>query len=38
MPFGAVWDFFCLKNDVPTGDAWIEEIKRYEAEVFSKRK
>jgi len=38
MPFGAVWDFFCLKNDVPSEESWIEEIKRYEAEVTSKRK
>jgi len=38
MPFGTVWDFYCLKNDVPSGESWIEEIKRYEAEVTSKRK
>jgi L-rhamnose isomerase len=38
MPFGAVWDFYCLKNDVPSEELWVEEIKRYEAEVTSKRK
>jgi len=38
MPFGEVWDFYCLKNDVPSGESWIVEVKRYEAEVTSKRK
>jgi len=37
MPFGAVWDYFCLTMDVPSGESWIEEIERYEAEVTSKR-
>ena len=37
MPFGAVWDFFCLKMGVTSGESWIEEIQRYEAEVTSKR-
>lgn len=37
MPFGAVWDFFCLKMGVPSGDYWMEEIKRYETEVTGRR-
>ncbi len=37
MPFGAVWDYFCLTMDVPSGESWIDEIERYEAEVTSKR-
>jgi L-rhamnose isomerase len=37
LPFGAVWDYHCLKNDVPAGTAWINEIKKYEAEVLAKR-
>ncbi len=37
MPFGAVWDYYCLKNGVPGGEEWIEEVKRYEAEVLIKR-
>ncbi len=37
MPFGAVWDYFCLKMDVPSGESWIEEIERYDAEVTRKR-
>lgn len=36
-PFGAVWDYYCLMNDVPAGEAYIGEIQRYEKEVLSKR-
>lgn len=37
MPFGAVWDYYCLRMDVPVGELWMEEIKRYEEEVTKKR-
>ena len=37
MPFGAVWDYFCLRQDAPGGTPLIEEVKRYEKEVLSKR-
>lgn len=37
LPMGAVWDYYCLKAGVPAGEAWIEECKRYEREVLSKR-
>ena len=37
MPFGAVFDYFNLKNGVPVGEAFIPEIERYEREVTSKR-
>ncbi len=36
-PFGAVWDYYCLVNDVPAGETYISEIQLYEAEVLSKR-
>jgi L-rhamnose isomerase len=36
-PFGAVWDYYCLKNDVPVGTDYIAEIQQYEKEVLSKR-
>ncbi len=36
-PFGAVWDYYCLKNNVPVGQDYIAEIKTYEEEVLSKR-
>ena len=37
MPWNAVWDMFCLKNDVPVGENYIKEIEKYEADVTSKR-
>jgi L-rhamnose isomerase len=36
-PFGAVWDYYCLVNDVPVGQDYIEEIRKYEKEVLLKR-
>ena len=37
MPWNAVWDMFCLKNNVPVGDEFIPEVEKYEREVTSKR-
>jgi len=37
MPFGAVWDYYCLKMNVPVGQAYIAEIQKYEKEVLAKR-
>ena len=37
LPWNAVWDMFCLKNNVPVGEAFIDEVEKYEAEVTSKR-
>ena len=37
MPFGAIWDMYCLKQGVPVGDEWLSEIKQYEKDVLSKR-
>jgi len=37
MPFSAVWDYYCLKMNVPVGEAYIQEIGKYEKEVTSKR-
>jgi L-rhamnose isomerase len=37
LPFGAVWDFYCLKKGVPVGDAWLAEVKTYEKDVLSRR-
>lgn len=36
-PFGAVWDYYCLMNDVPAGADYIAEVQQYEKEVLSKR-
>lgn len=37
LPWGAVYDEFCLRNNVPAGEDYIAEIDRYTAEVLSKR-
>ena len=37
LPWNAVWDMFCLKNNVPVSDGFIAEVEKYEAEVTSKR-
>ena len=37
LPFGAVWDYYCVKQGAPAGPAWIAEVKKYEADVLSKR-
>jgi L-rhamnose isomerase len=37
LPFGAVFDYFNLKNNVPVGPAFIPEIERYERDVTSRR-
>ncbi len=36
-PFGAVYDYYCLKNDVPVGSDYIDNIIKYEKEVLLKR-
>ena len=36
-PVGSIWDYYCMKKGVPVGEAWLAEIKKYEAEVLSKR-
>ena len=37
MPFGDVWNMFCLRNNVPVGESFIGEIEKYETDVTSKR-
>ena len=37
LPFGAVYDYFNLKNNVPVGEAYIADVERYEADVLAKR-
>lgn len=37
MPFGDVWNMFCLRNNVPAGADFISEIEKYEVDVTSKR-
>ncbi len=38
LPFGAVWDEYCRRNNVPVGAAWLDEVRGYEKSVLSKRR
>ncbi len=37
MPWGAVYDEFCERNNVPVGESYLKEVEAYEKEVTSKR-
>ena len=37
MPFGDVWDEYCKRCAAPVGEAWLDEVEKYEASVLSKR-
>lgn len=37
LPFGAVWDYYCMSQGVPAGAAWLAEVKQYEKDVLAKR-
>ncbi|GAK60999.1 L-rhamnose isomerase [Candidatus Vecturithrix granuli] len=37
LPWGAVWDYYCLTQNVPAGHLWLDEIKHYERDVLFKR-
>ena len=36
-PFGAVWDYFCEKNNVPVREAWLSQVQDYESKVLASR-
>ncbi|WP_208560029.1 L-rhamnose isomerase [Marinilactibacillus kalidii] len=37
LPFGDIWNYFCMKNNVPVGLDWYDDVKAYEQEVLSNR-
>jgi L-rhamnose isomerase len=37
MPFGAVWDYFCLQKNVPAGMDYMDVIREYENKELAKR-
>ena len=37
LPWNAVWEEFCLRNNVPVGEECIAAVEQYEKEVTSKR-
>jgi L-rhamnose isomerase len=38
LPFGAVWDKYCLDQGVPVGSSWLNAVQKYESDVLAKRK
>jgi L-rhamnose isomerase len=37
-PLGAVYNYYCLKHNVPVAEDYVTEIQKYEKEVLKKRK
>jgi L-rhamnose isomerase len=37
LPWGAVWDELCQRDDVPAGADWLGDVARYESDVLAKR-
>ena len=37
LPWAAVWDYYCMKQDVPVGKAWFDEVRQYEKDVLNTR-
>ena len=37
LPFGAIWDYYCVTAGVPPRESWLEEVRRYEREVLAGR-
>jgi L-rhamnose isomerase len=37
LPFGVVWDYYCLQCDVPVGPSWLAEVRQYEQDVLRNR-
>ena len=37
LPFGAVWDYYCASKNVPVGEGWLTEVKRYEKNILNNR-
>lgn len=38
MPLSSVWDYYCLKQGVPAGMQWMDEVHSYEKNVLVQRK
>lgn len=37
LPFDAIWEKYCQKQDVIDNESWLDEVKKYEKEVMLKR-
>src|SRR5262249_9939906 len=37
LPFGAVWDYYCVQQGVPPGPGWLDEVRAYERDTLARR-
>jgi L-rhamnose isomerase len=37
LPWNAVWDQYCVRQNVPVGAAWLQEVRAYEKTVLAAR-
>ncbi len=37
FPHGAVWDYYCLTQNVPPGAAWLPIVREYESRILKQR-
>ena len=38
FPFGAVWDYYCLQQNVPAGPTWLEQVHAHEQKTLAQRR
>ena len=36
-PYQAVWDYYCMTQNVPTKESWLHAVRQYEQDVLAKR-
>lgn len=37
LPWGAIWDYFCVQAGVPPGEAWLDVVQTYERQQMQRR-
>ena len=37
LPYATIWERLCELEDMPAGAAWLDQVRRYEADVLAKR-
>ncbi len=37
LPYGSIWDYYCLEQNVPVGGAWLQTVQSYERDVLGPR-
>jgi L-rhamnose isomerase len=37
LPFGAVWDYYCLRQGVPPAERWLADVRAYERTALAAR-